>query len=162
MRTLCAMSLGQLTEPIIEIKFCHNEIPTLKPFDSSLLMLYAGCDKSPTGTKEKVSNDGSLIYRVSQFDNIHYPEDPKVQVTYKNLDGEVIVDSVKADWQKEFEYSYNTTPDSLKSFNAFLIVNYNGDRVPIDNELIAEESKSNMVNKKSFSIKLETTFKIKK
>jgi len=124
------------------------------------LLLYSGCDENPTSTKEKVSNNSTLIYRVSQYDNIHYPEDPKVQVIYKNLDGEVIVDSVKADWQKEFDYSYNTTPDSLENFKAFLIVNYHGDRVPIDNELIAEESLSNMVNKKSFSIKLETTFKI--
>lgn len=129
---------------------------------TSSLLVYSGCNDNPTSTKEKVSNNGMLIYRVSQYDNIHYPEDPKVQVIYKNLDGEVIVDSVKADWQKEFEYNYNTTPDSLTNFNAFLIVNYSGDRVPIDNELIAEESLSNMVNKKSFSIKLETTFKIKK
>ena len=126
------------------------------------VLVYPGCGENPTGTKEEISNNGTLIYRVSQYDNIHYPEDPEVQVIYKNLDGEIIVDSVSADWQKEFKYSYNTTPDSLKDFKAFFIVNYNGDPVPIDNELIAEESLSNMIIKKSFSIKLETTFKIKK
>lgn len=126
------------------------------------VFLFVGCKENPISYNEKISQNGTLVYRVSKYDNIHYSKAPKVQVIYKNLNGKVIVDSVKADWQKVFDYSYNTTPDSLKDFNAFLIVNYNGDRVPIDNELIAEETHSNMVNQKSFSIKLETTFKIKK
>jgi|GEM_PF-1542415 len=135
---------------------------SLLPLLLAAALLFTGCGDNPTNApKEKVTNYGALVYGVYRIDNISYP-DPKVQVIYKKLDGEIVIDSVKADWTVSFDYSYDTYPDSLKDFDAFLIVNYQGDPVPIDTKLHAEESKSNLRMDSSFTVKLTSTFKIKK
>lgn len=68
-----------------------------------------------------------MEYRIDPYDNFPNP-DVELEVIYKNLENDLIVDTVQIPWEKRFKYSYTTTEDSLSNFDSHLIVQYEGDK----------------------------------
>ena len=119
----------------------------------------ASCSDNPTNLN-KVSQKGTLIYNVDQYDNTP-SYDSKVQVTYRNLKDELVIDTVQVPWKKQFKYNYLTSPDSLEDFNANLVVEYNGENVVfLKASIQAEKVKDGSNFGKSFIINLGTTFNL--
>lgn len=125
----------------------------------ALSFLLMSCSDTPSDPVT-VSKEGWLTYSVDQYANFSAP-DPKVEVTYRNFAGELVVDTVQVPWEKTLEYSYSTTPDSLRDFKANFIVQYRGDyAVFLIARIRAEQTANESRLGKAFTINLNSILKL--
>jgi len=126
-----------------------------------LLFLLTNCSDNPVDSTN-ISKDGSLTYNVVQFANFSAPN-PQVEVTYRTLADDLVVDTVQVPWSKTFDYSYSTTPDSLHDFKANLIVQYQGEyTVFLKARIKAEQIEDEYMLGKSFTRSLNNTLRLPK
>jgi len=126
-----------------------------------LPLLIMSCKDNPAAP-ELFSEEGELYYRVNQFDNFPGPK-PEVQVTYTNLEGKLIVETVQLPWEKKFAYEYSVTQDELIKNKVNLIVQYEGeDETFLIAKIVADEILSRVGLGKSIIMNMNGTLELPK
>lgn len=101
-----------------------------------------GCDNPSDSNSENEITEKELKYSIVEYDN-SAKKNPTVQVTYNNLDNDLVVDTVQVPWSKSFEYPSSTNSEEVKTN---LIVQYQGEedvalKASIDAEKGAQQGK---------------------
>lgn len=124
-------------------------------------LIVTGCSEPPMAPQDtEVSHEGTLTYRVLQYDGFT-PADSTAQVVYKTLDNETVVDTVAIPWEKSFDYQYTTSSDSLRDFNAQLVVRYEGNQeIVLIAGIAADEKVDISKTGRSFYMTLNSTLKL--
>ncbi len=127
-----------------------------------LILIIISCNDHPTdNAPEEISNQGTLTYEIIEYDNSPHYNRP-VTVIYKNLNKEMIIDTVQTPWKKSFEYNYTTVTDSLADFGAHFIVQYEGEDIAVKAIISAEKRTEEIQIGNSFTINLTNVFKLPK
>ncbi|PAU95527.1 hypothetical protein CK503_00230 [Aliifodinibius salipaludis] len=127
-----------------------------------LSLIIVGCSDSPTDNNpRKISNQGTLTYKIIEYGNSPNYNQPAT-VIYKNLDKEMVIETIKTPWEKSFEYEYTVAKDSLVDFDSHLIIQYEGEDIAIKGIIEAEDREEATEIGSSFTINLKNVFKLPK